>query len=210
MTNDVKNNFIDITNTVFSSTSNFDSLLSKISTMCAMKHYFSFSCKITCGIRNIFFGGELEDWKIIKSNLEKINNYQKKILSKYINKVIPIVDKFIEAIEFKPDIEFFNKVMRQDARLVGEFSLDYGNETNIYVDGWIRDLYSNINNPGSLLPSDFKEYECDCEFELIKLDGTKQKKIVNISSGIGFKYHKKSDGLSLIKAWWISDLIDDK
>lgn len=56
MKNDVKNNFIQITNTVFSTTSNFDSVLFKISTMCAMKHYFSFSWKETCGIRNIFFG----------------------------------------------------------------------------------------------------------------------------------------------------------
>jgi hypothetical protein len=211
MNNDVKNDFVQITNTIFSTTSNFDLTLSKISTMCAMKHYFSFSCIESCGIRNIFFGGKLEDWVKIKSNLISITNYNKEILSNYINKLIPIVDKFIEAIETKPDIEFFNKVMREDARLAGKFSLGYGDGSEItkYVDGWIRDLYSSMKNTNRLLPSDFEEYKCDCEFELEKYDGTKQTKTISTSTGIGFKFHEDSDGFSLVKAWWVLDKIDN-
>ena len=210
MKNNVKNDFVQITNTIFSTTSNFDLTLSKISTMCAMKHYFSFTCSETCGIRNIFFGGKLEDWVKIKTNLVLIANYQKEILSNYINKVIPIVDKFIEAIETKPDIEFFNKVMREDASLAGEFSLGYGDGSEItkYVDGWIRDLYSSMNNSNRLLPSDFEEYKCDCDFELEKCDGTKQTKTISTSTGIGFKFHEDSDGFSLVKAWWVCDKVN--
>ena len=210
MKNDVKNDFVQITNTIFSTTSNFDLTLSKISTMCAMKHYFSFSCRETCGIRNIFFGGKLEDWVKIKNNLVSINNYQKEILSNYVNKLIPIVDKFIEAIETKPDVVFFNKVMRKDARLAGEFSLGYGDGSEItrYIDGWIRDLYSSMN-PNKLLPSDFEEYKCDCDFELEKSDGTKQTKTISTSTGIGFKFHEDSDGFSLVKALWVLDKIDN-
>lgn len=208
---DVKNDFIDIINTNFSSTSNFDANLNRVLSMCTMKHYFSYTCREICGIRNIFFGGELEDWIKIKTNLEKINDFANPILSKYINKVIPIVDKFIEAIQLKPDVEFFNKVMRQDAKLAGEFSLGYGDGSNIsrYVDGWIIDLYSSISDPDRILPSSFEEYTCECDFKLEKFDGSVQNKKIYTSSGIGFKYHKELDGFSLIKAWWVLDAIDE-
>lgn len=206
MKKDVKNDFIEIVNTKFSTTSNFDVELSNILSMCSMKHYYSFKMSELCGIRNIFFGGELEDWIKIKINLEKINNFDStKILSNYINKVIPIVDKFIEAIQFKPDVDFFNKVMRQDATIVGEFSLGYGDGSEItkYVDGWIKDLYSNLSDSNHILPDKFEEYVCKCDFQLDKFDGTIEHKTINTSSGIGFKYHDEFDGFSLIKAWWI-------
>jgi hypothetical protein len=70
-------------------------------------------------------------------------------------------------IETKLDVEFFNKVMRQDAKSVGVFKLGYGDEEIRYVDGWIRDLYTRFSNYKNLLPSDFKEYKCNCEVELI-------------------------------------------
>ena len=214
MESDVKNDFIQLINTKFSSTSNFDITLTKISSMCAMKHYFSFTMSELCGIRNIFFGGELDDWIKIKTNLEKINNFSNTILSNYVCKVIPIVDKFIEAIETKPDIDFFNKVMRQDAKLAGEFSLGYGDGSEItrYVDGWIIDLYSSFRKLDRLLPSSFEEYKCECEFDLSgreKSDGTKEYKKIYTSNGIGFKFHEELDGYSLIKAWWVCNKVDN-
>ena len=188
--------------------------------MSDIKQYYSCSQQGSCGIRNIFFGGELEDWKKIKCNIEQIisnivniNNYQKEILLTYLKKVISIVNKFIEAIETKPDVEFFNKVIRQDATRVGEFEIGYtGFIITKYIDGWIRDLYLNINmiNYNKLLPSDFIEYKSYSKFDLINFDGSKQNKIINTSTGIGYKYHKEVDGYSLVKAWWVSNKINDK
>lgn len=205
MSTEVNNNYIQIINTKFSSTSDFDINLTNIVAMCSMKHYYNYNISIACGIRNIFFGGELEDWKKIRENLVTIINFKEQIMSIYIKKVIPIIDKFIEAIEFEPDIEFFNKIMRTDACMVGEIKLSYGqNPICNYINGWIIDLYSSKSE--NLLPGDFKEYECTCDITIEnEYTSVKESKTINTSTGIGIKYHENVDGYSLIKAWWIKN-----
>ena len=93
--------------------------------------------------------------------------------------------------------------MRQDAKLAGKFDLGYGIGTiQRNVDGWIKDLYSNMNY--NVLPSDFKECTCNCELKLLENNNEKIKKIYT-STGSGFKYHKEVDGFSLLKKWWVLD-----
>lgn len=198
----VKNNFTQIIKSKFSTTSDFDNFLYNIVILASFKEYYTYSLTATCGIRNIYFGGSIDDWILIKNNLILLKEYGIEIKI-YVEKIINIIDKFIEAIETKPDIVFFNKIMRTDAQAVGTFviSLGYGSNTETiekYVDGWIRDLYyfSPTVNQDELLPANFKEYVLTCPFSV----GNKNC-LIRMVSGEIFKYHKEFDSYSIVNKY---------
>lgn len=72
----VKNNFINIVNQNFTTTTTFDKMLYNLSTMISMKEYFEYELSVSCGIKKIYFAGELEDWeKILLSLYELEKNF---------------------------------------------------------------------------------------------------------------------------------------
>ena len=94
------------------STTTYDSeIICKISIMGAFKKYFDYSMSICgCGIPYIILEGEAEDFKKIKSKAEKLKKFK---FDWYIDRIIPLVQKMIDAKEGKIDVDFFKNIIQK-------------------------------------------------------------------------------------------------
>ena len=202
----VKNDFVNITNSEFTTTSQFDKTLYGIMTMVQLKNYFNYEIEVSCGIRKIYFGGELKDWEKIIKNLKELKKFGKEF-DNYSSKVIPIIQEFINAYNLKPNIGFFNRAIRKDAQMAGHIKSDaytLGESYDIkrYVDGWIKDLYWFANNQNTL-PKYFgsQEYSCDVQITYnCESDFTITKELAT-SNSEGILYHDSIDSFSMLKSW---------
>jgi len=75
--------------------------------------YFDYGrCIPLCGIQNVHFGGNLQDWKTLITKTENLMEYDVNgKLKSYVKNVVPILEKFVETYEGKVDLTFWNKVV---------------------------------------------------------------------------------------------------
>ena len=92
------------------STTNYDSLIiSKLSIMGAFKKYFNYSMGMAvCGIPYIILEGTIDDYKKIKEKAEKLSKYK---FDWYINRIIPHIQKMIDAKLGKVDNDYFRDII---------------------------------------------------------------------------------------------------
>ena len=90
----------------FSTTGRIQKVISTAVVMNVYKKYFNYGrCIPGCGIRNIHFGGTLEDWKMVKVKTENLMEFDVNgSLKRYVKNLIPILDKFIETYDGKVDL----------------------------------------------------------------------------------------------------------
>jgi hypothetical protein len=119
------------------STSNYDSkIVCKISIMGAFKKYFAYRMHlIGCGIPYIILEGTAKDYKKIKSKAKKLSKYK---FEWYVSRVIPIIDKMIEAKEGKIDVPFFRKIVDNRGEKIDQIC--YTEYIN-YINGWILKFF---------------------------------------------------------------------
>ena len=126
------------------STSTYDSkIVGKISIMGAFKKYFDYKMMLCgCGIPYILLEGTADDYKKIKNKANKLKKYD---FDWYINKIIPHLEKMIEAKEGKIDIEYF-KNMIQKKEVTEERWKPSGREPyHVQVDhicGWFLNFFA--------------------------------------------------------------------
>ena len=121
-------------------TTNYDStIICKMSIMGAFKKYFDYrmSIGIICGFPYIIMEGSAKDYYIIKSKAKKLSKFK---FDWYINRILPIIEKMIEAKEGKIDIEFFKKMISYRSGICG---------ASDSFDGWILDFFAYTNADGN-------------------------------------------------------------
>jgi len=121
----------------FSTTTRFEEIISTSAIMDTFKEYFKYGRFIPmCGIQNIWMKGSLEDWVKIKSKLSGLKEFDcDKNLIKYVDKLTPIIDKFIDTYQNKVDVDFWNRIMNfEHGRL--------GSGLTNYTTGWILKFFS--------------------------------------------------------------------
>ena len=147
-------------------TTNYDSLIiSKLSIMGAFKKYFDYEMNlIICGIPYIVLEGTLEDYQAIKEKALKLSKYE---FDWYINRIIPHIEKMIDAKNGKIDNNYFKDIIQKNE--VTEIKYVCGNEYEYKVDnitGWILDFFAykktwrnkiEIFSSRSLKVKDFKK-----------------------------------------------------
>ena len=91
-------------------TTNIDSkLVCKMTIMSIFKEYFSFSINANiCGIPYIILEGTFDDYKKIIEKCEQLKKYK---FDWYIDRIIPVIQKMVEAKEGKIDVEFFKNIV---------------------------------------------------------------------------------------------------
>ena len=95
----------------FTTTTYDSSIICKISIMGAFKKYFDYTMMLCgCGIPYIILEGEAEDYKKIKSKAEKLKKYK---FDWYINRIIPHLQKMIDAKEGKIDVDYFKNIIQK-------------------------------------------------------------------------------------------------
>jgi hypothetical protein len=85
-----------------------------------------------CGIPYIILEGSIEDYKSIKKKAKKLSKYQFKW---YIDRIIPHIEKMIEAKRGKIDTNYFKNFIQNHSR-------DNICVTNYYISGWILDFFA--------------------------------------------------------------------
>jgi len=114
----------------FSTTTTTDTTVSCMVMMATMKAYFSYKCRLACGIPRVTLEGEKEDWENILARLEKLKQYGKETIAWY-QLLRPIISKFVGAFD-NPDaednLEFWQKVAHYEG----------GGSGPTWLAGWIN------------------------------------------------------------------------
>ena len=123
-------------------TTNYDSLIvSKLSIMGAFQKYFDYTMGLCiCGIPYIILEGTVEDFQKIKEKAEKLSKYE---FDWYINRIIPHIQKMIDAKNGKIDNDYFRDIIKRnevkDNVMLGCIP---GDAMISNINGWILDFFA--------------------------------------------------------------------
>ena len=140
----------------FTTTDENSLIVSKISIMGAFKKYFDYTMFLCgCGIPYIILEGTSDDYKKIK---EKANELKKYKFDWYIDKIIPHIDKMIEAKEGKIDVDYFKNMVQKKEETEYKSGLSGRGGRYYQVDhlsGWFLNFFAYIGyGRGSYRPFD--------------------------------------------------------
>lgn len=161
----------------FSTTSWVDRMLSTAALMDSFKEFFSFGrCIPMCGIRNVCFRGTLEDWQEILSKTKALTSFDlpsNGYWAKYIEELLPVLQKLVETYQGHVDVEWWNRVMNLEKGRLGS-----GRTT--YVTGWILKFFCLSKEKCDI--GDIESYSTNLP---VKIDNklTAQQKTVYIVGG---------------------------
>ena len=146
------NEIVDDLTSNFTTTDYNSYLVSKLSIMGTFKKYFEYVMNVcVCGSPYIILEGTEDDYKSLISKAKKLRKYE---FEWYIDRIIPCIEKMVEAKQGNIDIEFFKNIIQY--QFVG---LGCGGSTKIF--GWIiKFLYRQEKKY-----SRYKEKEIENPFE---------------------------------------------
>ena len=137
---------LDILTPDFTTTTYDSKIISKISIMGAFKKYFDYRMALAaCGNPYIILEGSVEDYKKIKNKALKLSKFK---FEWYINRIIPHIQKMIEAKESSIDKEYFqNFIQKKEMTEIKRGSSGIGYK-EVKVDGicgWILNFFAYLN-----------------------------------------------------------------
>ena len=145
----------------FTTTTYDSTIVGKISIMGAFKKYFDYKMMLLgCGIPYIILEGTTEDYKKI---LEKSKNLKQYKFSWYIERIIPHIQKMIEAKEGKIDVDYFKNIIQKKEvteQKIGPSGMGRHEVQVDYISGWILDFfayYGEADYKGKIMPFNEKE-----------------------------------------------------
>ena len=126
------------------STSNYDSkIVCKISIMGAFKKYFQYKMKlIGCGIPYIILEGTAKDYKEIISKANELKKYE---FDWYINRIIPHLEKMVEAKEGKIDTNYFKDIIQKKEVTETKWGSSGMRKYEVkydYISGWFLNFFA--------------------------------------------------------------------
>ena len=127
----------------FTTTTYDSAIVGKISIMGAFKKYFDYEMILCgCGLPYIILEGTVDDYKKI---LEKSKELKKYEFSWYIERIIPHIQKMVEAKGGKIDVDYFKNII-QKKEVTEQRSGPSGMNTYEvqvdYISGWILDFFA--------------------------------------------------------------------
>ena len=204
-------------------TTNYDSLIiSKLSIMGVFQKYFNYSMDLMiCGIPYLILEGTLEDYQKIKAKAEKLSKYE---FDWYIKRIIPHIQKMIDAKKGKIDNDYFRNIIKKKEVSGRVFFGCVPEEGTIsFITGWILDFFAYEKkangelirfNRQSLEVSDFESLSS----QMLKVPFTINENINNtkivmnyIVGFIGCDQNEKKE-VSFVQGWVVtpSSLIKTK
>ena len=138
----------------FSTTTYDYTIVCKISIMGAFKKYFDYTMDLCgCGIPYLILEGTAEDYQKIISKAKELSKYE---FEWYINKIIPHIEKMVEAKQGKIDVDYFKnmiqskEVTEHESGPSGIGGYDYKVD---HLSGWFLNFFSYITDgEGSYYP----------------------------------------------------------
>ena len=103
---------LDILTPDFTTTTKETKIVGQISIMGAFKEYFDYRVDLCgCGIPYIILEGTSDDYKKIMNKASQLKKYN---FGWYIDRIIPHINKMIEAKEGNIDIDYFKNIIQND------------------------------------------------------------------------------------------------
>ena len=140
-------NILNILTPNFSTTTYDYSIVCKISIMGAFKKYFDYTMFLCgCGIPYLILEGTAEDYQKIISKAKELSKYK---FEWYINKIIPHIEKMVEAKQGKIDVDYFKNMIQSKEEtehksgLSGIGGYDYKVD---HLSGWFLNFFAYITN----------------------------------------------------------------
>lgn len=128
---------VELIESDFSTTGPVERIVSHITLMDAVQHYFTFTVCGGCGFPSITLTGTPEDWKKIRAKAACFSQYD---LDWWVAGLLPVLDHFVEAAEGRPDVEFWRSLCMINT---GTSFPEYSPLT-----GWVQVFFPYLINPG--------------------------------------------------------------
>merc|ERR1739848_753651 len=84
-----------------------------------------------CGIPEIELAGTVEDWRTLRENAKSLLGRFE--LEFWTDKLLPILDRFVEAFEGDIDTKFWGSIAKLHST--------HGSGASTYLNGWIQDFF---------------------------------------------------------------------
>jgi len=120
----------------FSTTGPVERIVSHITLMDAVQHYFSYTMACGCGFPSITLTGEVADWIKIRQKAEALRKYD---LDWWLAGLLPALDQFVKAAEGSPDLNFWRSLCM----------INVGTSFPVYkpLTGWVQVFFPYLNKP---------------------------------------------------------------
>lgn len=150
----------------FTTTTDTDRTVASIIIMSAMQKYFTYTCCIECGIPEVTLLGTVEDWKKLRSKIDKlleynvasidqdqecknnsnnknnINDQNINVMLKWHSLLAPILDEFVNSAQGRVNVDFWDKVCHSKG----------GGSGPSYLCGWIT-AFCMFDKDGNVIKS---------------------------------------------------------
>ena len=140
-------NLLNILTPNFTTTNDESLIICKISIMGAFKKYFDYSMNLVgCGVPYLILEGSADDYKKIKEKALELKKYK---FDWYIDKIMPHIDKMIEAKEGKVDVDYFKNMIQSKEETEYEPGLSGMDGHHYKVDhlsGWFLNFFAYIGD----------------------------------------------------------------
>ena len=127
----------------FTTTDYNSTIICKISIMGAFKKYFKYEMHLCgCGVPYIILEGTAEDYEKIIAKAKKLEKYD---FDWYINRIIPHIQKMVDAKKGNIDIKYFKNFIQDDkiTEYVSGLSGDKGYNIQVPIlKGWILNFFA--------------------------------------------------------------------
>jgi hypothetical protein len=122
----------------FSTTGPVERIVSHITLMDVVQHYFSYTMCAGCGFPSITLTGTPEDWRKIRDKAASLSAYE---LDWWLDGLLPVLDQFVEAAEGRPNVEFWRSLCM----------INTGTSFPCYspLTGWVQVFFPYLIDPSS-------------------------------------------------------------
>ena len=131
----------------FTTTDKDKIIIFKISIMGAFKKYFDYEMFLCgCGLPYLILEGTAEDYKKILAKAKELYKYD---FGWYINRILPIIQKFIDAKEGNIDVGFFKNIVQDNTiteKIYGGSGIYNGSIKVPSIKGWILKFFAYYNS----------------------------------------------------------------
>ena len=213
-------NILNILTPNFSTTTYDYSIVCKISIMGAFKKYFDYTmCLCGCGIPYLILEGTAEDYQKIILKAKELSKYK---FEWYINKIIPHIEKMVDAKQGKIDVDYFKNMIQSKEEtehksgLSGMGGYDYKVD---HLSGWFLNFFAYINDEFGYHPFkrdnlsvlDFKKLpnqRLTVPFKIIDVNNKEYKMKYKVGF-IGCDQNKKNE-VYPVAGWIVSPNIEEE
>ena len=123
----------------FTTTTENDRIVASISMMATLQGYFEYKCCLICGLPSITLLGTVDDWKLLRSKVDRLLEFDTKdgLMKKWLELLTVVLDEFVKTKCGVDNMEFWDRICHYEG----------GGSGPTYLSGWIT-TFAVFNKDG--------------------------------------------------------------